>query len=62
LSKALRTQAEALFKRTKWDSPAGFHIGHGEGITKLSGRITSVMLDEVDLEEAGRFFWCIGTR
>jgi hypothetical protein len=40
------------------DGPAGFYIGHGEGVTrpkvrKLPRGVASVMPDEVDLEEAG---------
>jgi hypothetical protein len=36
------------------DGPAGFHVSHGEGVTKFPRRIAAVMLDEVDLEGAGR--------
>jgi hypothetical protein len=37
------------------DGPAGFHVGHGQGIAKIPRGITAVMLDEVDLEVPGRF-------
>ena len=38
----------------KMDRPAGLHIGHRQGVAKLTGRIAAVVLDQVDLEKARR--------
>jgi hypothetical protein len=52
---SLKDPGRGLVQEGEVDSPAGFDIGHGEGVTKLPGGVTAVMLHPVDWEEGGRF-------
>jgi hypothetical protein len=55
LVQGLSNPGGRLVSEGEMDSPAGFYIGHGQGVTKLPRRIAAVVLDEVNLEEARRF-------
>ncbi|MHB9293462.1 hypothetical protein Holit_02584 [Hollandina sp. SP2] len=50
----LEDLGKGLVQEGAMNGSAGFAIGYGEGIAKLSRRITAVILDETHLEIAGR--------
>jgi hypothetical protein len=41
-----------LVSEGEMDGPTGLHIGHGQGVAELTGKIATIVLDQVDLERA----------